>query len=177
MKNKLKEYLDRYGITQAELVKKSGISAKTISRAYNRGQEISDVTKNKIVLALIDIAKDIGINPDINNFHIDHIFPKSQFDLGENWTVIDGNTNTLEGVDLHGVRPNIVNREPAKFNTPVYLKVEVEIPDHISDEKAKEYVAELMMKLDNLHRAKGGKGLKVRDLQIAKEEVLENILA
>jgi hypothetical protein len=52
------------------------------------------------------------------------------------------------------------------------LVIEVEVPDDASDDQITNVVAQLADRLDDVHRAYGGGGLKVADLEATGELVV-----
>ncbi len=53
------------------------------------------------------------------------------------------------------------------------LAVEIEVPDYVNDEALQKLAKEAVLGLDDIHRSKGGRGLKVSDLQITGIKVPE----
>lgn len=59
---------------------------------------------------------------------------------------------------------------------PVHLEIDFEFPDHFTDEEIKSIITESLLKLDNMHRDMGGKGLKVRNLQVLLQERFQEVM-
>ncbi len=52
LKNQLRAILEREGITQANLIKQSGVSASTVGRVANNKRSISATLKSRLVNSL-----------------------------------------------------------------------------------------------------------------------------
>jgi transcriptional regulator with XRE-family HTH domain len=55
-RNKLKQILQKEGITQAQLSAKSGVSSGTINKVCNGNRLVTPTTQAKILKALISLA-------------------------------------------------------------------------------------------------------------------------
>jgi transcriptional regulator with XRE-family HTH domain len=55
-RSKLREILEKEGITQAQLSAKSGVSSGTINKVCNAKRSVSPTTQAKIMKALISLA-------------------------------------------------------------------------------------------------------------------------
>lgn len=58
-----------------------------------------------------------------------------------------------------------------------YLQVELEIPGNLTDDQVKELIEKTVINLDDNHRYFGGKGLRVKDIELTTTEIHSKVLS
>ncbi|BFP39514.1 hypothetical protein FGF1_03590 [Flavobacteriaceae bacterium GF1] len=172
MEYRIKEFMDKHGISQKGLAEVTGLSPSTIRRAYRGTRILRITTMQSILEGLRELTSDADLTDrDQLNFLLKLYGPRK----GMVPKKLEYLTDTPTYKSLFSpvmFEKSFTDDKPFRPR----LKLELEIPEGVSDERVKEVVAEAVKKLDRLHRAKKGSGLKVIDLQAKKEGVNESVM-